>query len=131
MPLINYAIGDLVQLPKSAPDIVKDPASIERFQGREKDCFQINKRTYCLGEVENLLQDVTVDVLQYQLVITGHQINFLYTTSSDLPCNGAEEYQLTHALRELIPNELHLNLKWCSSIAPESSGKFSIIKFYK
>jgi phenylacetate-CoA ligase len=128
MPLVNYAIGDLVELEVDAPDLVINPDAIVRFQGRKKDLIQIKKNSCCLGDVERSLTKIPSEILQYQLEVGLSRIIFNYTTLSGEPLQNIQEKQIETALATLIDSATRLVFKCRTSISPESSGKFSIIK---
>ena len=133
MPLVNYATGDILQIKpadkawiSTHPDRIKPTA----ICGRKRDLMRNQQgQIISLHQLDHDLHALQTTLLFYQLQISANQsFTLRYTCKDNQPLTNEH----AHRIQDLICNKLaltrNLNLQPCQSIAPESSGKYALIK---
>ena len=128
MPLINYAIGDLVHLHSDAENII-NPDFIHGFAGRTKDAVKSAQGFLCTLDFEQCLAQHSIPIAQYQLELLHQNLLIRYTTLNDTTLSSEDQEKVSKTLQNLLPQH-KVDLTHCYTISPEPSGKFSIITNY-
>lgn len=131
MPFLRYATGDLVELADGdwAVHAFKPSEAIPllKLHGRVKDAIVTDEGDIkTLADLDEVLTVCAPWVRQYQLQVTDACVTLLYVMNAS---NDAVDMSVVHAsLRHWFGRQRVVELLAVPSIAPESSGKFAIVK---
>jgi len=125
MPLLDYRVGDMVIATKEQVLTFKEKGIVEKMAGREKDLLEGNISYSMLDEIIN---KNCQNVLFYQFYLISDNVYILkYITKNGEVINELEQSQIVRDI-ENLGLKIKLNFKLVEEIAPEMSGKFTILK---
>ena len=125
MPLINYRVGDMVIATKEQVENFNEDGIVEKMAGREKDLINENV-SYSM--LDNIISSLKNYVLFYQFYMISDNVYTLkYITENGEKLSSDDEKYIISELNNL-GLDFKLNFKLVDEIAPEMSGKFTIMK---
>lgn len=125
MPLLDYRVGDMVIATKEQVLTFKEKGIVEKMAGREKELLEGNISYSMLDEV---IHKNSQNILFYQFYLISDNIYILkYITKNGEVINELEQSQIVRDI-ENLGLKIKLNFKLVEEIAPEMSGKFTILK---
>lgn len=134
MPLINYRINDLFRLTSEEARPTQErhgqPLLVKQLCGRMFDTIRgQDGRLVTVGDVEQLLQSVSLPIIVYQLRFLSDDLGqFKYVTSSGEPLSESQVRSVKELLLQLFHPRMTIRLACERTISPEVSGKFAVIK---
>ena len=126
MPLINYKVGDLIEMTEEQLRDFKTEGKISRMAGREKDYEKIKiPITY----IDDLFKKYP-NVLIYQLQFVSRNKMIVKYETDDLNELSVDEQE--NIRKEILKLNIgNVEIKHYKAISPERSGKFAIVKFWE
>lgn len=130
MPFIRYRNGDLVKVGfKGEVDDEIDGSTIDYICGREKDVIiNFKNEPVTPGEVDYFLSKLNNNILVYQLQFRHRNLLFRYIASDNTTLSETQVSEISGCLLDLFGEDYRIQFKLEKSIAPDLSGKFSVIK---
>ena len=119
MPLVRYRTGDIF---KVTGDV---GAEKFHFKGRERDAIMVGNSALLTEDIDKLVSSSRVDWLVYQLQIKNNKCVIHYVRAAGEADNAEIEKLSIELSKQTRFETTALNVQ---VIAPEKSGKFSIIK---
>ena len=125
MPLLDYRVGDMVIATPEQVSNFKEKGIVEKMAGREKDLLENNVSYSMLDEV---MYKNSPNILFYQFYLISNNIYILkYITKNGEVISELEKNQIVDDINNL-GLKIKLSFKQVEEIAPEMSGKFTILK---
>lgn len=125
MPLLNYRVGDMVMATPEMVDNFNRDGIVQRMAGREKDLLNGNV-SYAM--IDDVITKISEEILLYQFYkINDQSYIFKYITENMRDLTEEEMSKISKALNEM-GLEFKITYKLVEEIAPEMSGKFTILK---
>lgn len=125
MPLLDYRVGDMVIATPEQVSNFKEKGIVEKMAGREKDLLENNVSYSMLDEV---MYKNSPNILFYQFYLISNNIYILkYITKNGEVISELEKNQIVDDINNL-GLKIELSFKQVEEIAPEMSGKFTILK---
>ena len=126
MPLINYKVGDMVEINENEIRNFKEKKQITRMAGREKDYAKIKIPITVIDDIFSEFKDVIIYQLQY---ISKNKMFVKYETTNLQQISKNEEEKIKEKIEKLNIGEVQM--KHFNAIPPERSGKYAIVKFWE
>ena len=124
MPLINYKVGDMVEVTEEDFNKFDKEYKITRMAGREKDYEKIQIPITVIDDIMSKFNNILIYQIQY---ISEDKSIMKYETQDfeDIENKVKEE------IKSLLYNVgiTNVEIKHVPAISPERSGKFAIFKF--
>ena len=126
MPLINYRMGDIVEMTKNQYDKFKEHGIITRIAGRTKNLIKNNGKTIVVSTIDDIISKYKT-IAFYQLsIISNKRYNIKLLLHPDAYLSVVELDSLNQELQDLLCGDVDCSIG--ETIAPEMSGKFALIK---
>ena len=125
MPLLDYRVGDMVIATPEQVSNFKEKGIVKKMAGREKDLLENNVSYSMLDEV---MCKNSPNILFYQFYLISDNIYILkYITKNGEAISESEKNQIVDDISNL-GLKIKLSFKQVEEIAPEMSGKFTILR---
>lgn len=127
MPLVRYAVGDVVWAPDYKAGPLNATSVIADVCGRACDAVPTASGRITGGEIDRVLARCDVPILLYQVEIRGQVLVFHYVTREERPLSHGEAADIMQALVDGTGMRC-VELSHETEIQPERSGKFATLK---
>lgn len=126
MPLINYRMGDIVEMDKRQYDNFRNNGTIKRIAGRTKSIIRNCNKVIVTATIDDIIGKHK-DIALYQLNILGNQkYNIKIVPFHKWDLIDADLQCMKQELQDLLGTEVFVSVS--ETIVPELSGKFALIK---